>query len=146
MSPSAINGNSSNGAHQNGTDGANDGSTRRLTRGIYVPTVAFFNEDETLNLDTTRAHATRLAKTGVAGIVVQGSNGEAVHLDRDERKLITRTTRDSEVALQKYNGYGGPPRRPCALPEGDALAKMTDGFAELARCERELEAQQTLKA
>ncbi|EJT75720.1 hypothetical protein GGTG_05651 [Gaeumannomyces tritici R3-111a-1] len=339
MSPSAVCESNGNGAaHHNGTDGASDGSARPLTRGIYVPTVAFFNDDETVDLDTTRAHATRLAKTGVAGIVVQGSNGEAVHLDRDERKLISRATRDAldaagrtsaplivgcgaqstreaiqlcrdaaesggdyvivlppayygslmttahivahfravadasplpvvvynfpgacagldlssdavlamaehpnvagvkltcgntgklariaagarpgfqtfggsvdftlqtlavgghgiiggtanvaplacvrlmrlwdqgrhdearalqavvargdwvaiqggfvsvKVALQKYSGYGGPPRRPCALPEGEALAKMEDGFAELVRCERELEAQQTGKA
>ncbi|TLD31553.1 hypothetical protein PspLS_01787 [Pyricularia sp. CBS 133598] len=73
-----------------------NGSTRRpLTRGIYVPTVAFFTADEEVDVATTASHATRLAATGIAGIVCQGSNGEAVHLDRDERKLIVRTTRDA---------------------------------------------------
>lgn len=84
MSPSAF---STNG---------NGGSARPLTRGIYVPTVAFFH-DETEELDTKiiGRHAVRLAKAGVAGIAVQGSNGEAVHLLHDERSTVTRTTRES---------------------------------------------------
>lgn len=73
-----------------------NGSTRRpLTRGIYVPTVAFFTPDEEVDVQTTASHAARLATSGIAGIVCQGSNGEAVHLDRAERKLITRTTRQA---------------------------------------------------
>ncbi|KAJ6781410.1 hypothetical protein PWT90_02247 [Aphanocladium album] len=84
MSPSAF---STNG---------NGGSARPLTRGIYVPTVAFFN-DETEELDTKTIgrHAVRLAKAGVAGIAVQGSNGEAVHLLHEERAVVTQTTRQA---------------------------------------------------
>lgn len=66
---------------------------RPLTGGVYVPTVAFFDANEDIDIATTEKHAIFLAKSGVAGIVVQGSNGEAVHLDRAERKLIASTTR-----------------------------------------------------
>ena len=64
-----------------------------LTGGIYVPTVAFFDSNEEIDTATTEKHAVNLARAGVAGIVVQGSNGEAVHLDRAERKLIASVTR-----------------------------------------------------
>ncbi|KAF3391228.1 putative 4-hydroxy-2-oxoglutarate aldolase [Penicillium rolfsii] len=64
-----------------------------LPRGVYVPTVAFFQPDEELDLATTEKHATYLATSGVTGLVTQGSNGEAVHLDREERKAITSATR-----------------------------------------------------
>ncbi|OAA79145.1 dihydrodipicolinate synthase [Akanthomyces lecanii RCEF 1005] len=84
MSPSAF---STNG---------NGGSARPLTRGIYVPTVAFFQPDtEELDPKTTGRHAVRLAKAGVAGIAVQGSNGEAVHLLHAERNAVTQTTRQA---------------------------------------------------
>ncbi|KAF7157077.1 hypothetical protein CNMCM5623_001065 [Aspergillus felis] len=66
---------------------------RPLVPGIYVPTVAFFKDDEEVDLPTVEKHAAYLANAGVTGLVVQGSNGEAVHLDRDERKLITAATR-----------------------------------------------------
>ncbi|KAL4888175.1 dihydrodipicolinate synthetase family protein [Aspergillus ambiguus] len=66
---------------------------RPLTPGVYVPTVAFFSSNEDVDVPTVENHAVYLAKSGVTGLVVQGSNGEAVHLDRDERKLITSATR-----------------------------------------------------
>ena len=84
MSPSALNG------HGNGTSN----HPHTLVPGVYVPTVAFFEEDgETLDLKTVEKHATYLASTGIAGIVTHGSNGEAVHLDHDERSAINTTTR-----------------------------------------------------
>ena len=69
--------------------------TRSLKTGVYVPTVAFFTDSDELDIATTRTHAVRLASAGVAGIAVQGSNGEAVHLDPEERKSITATTRSA---------------------------------------------------
>ncbi|KAL7932525.1 aldolase [Trichoderma chlorosporum] len=86
MSPSAYSPAeaAANGEHQ----------PRALTRGIYVPTVAFFDpETDELDVKTVSRHAVRLAKAGVAGLAVQGSNGEAVHLAHEERNTITRTTR-----------------------------------------------------
>lgn len=67
---------------------------RPLTPGIYVPTVAFFDKiTEDIDLITTARHVVRLARAGVAGLATQGSNGEAVHLSRAERRTITRATR-----------------------------------------------------
>lgn len=67
---------------------------RKLRPGIYVPTVAFFdNATEDLDTETIAKHAVRLAKAGVAGLTTQGSNGEAVHLTHQERHLVTKATR-----------------------------------------------------
>ncbi|KAF4445842.1 dihydrodipicolinate synthetase [Fusarium austroafricanum] len=65
-----------------------------LQPGLYVPTVAFFSTDDSVDIETTRLHAQRLIKAGVTGMVTHGSNGEAVHLDHEERQLINRATRD----------------------------------------------------
>ena len=77
-----------------------------LTPGLYVPTVAFFKgPEEDVDVPTIEAHAAYLAKAGVTGLVVQGSNGEAVHLDREERKIVTNATRR---ALNS-NGFSSMP-------------------------------------
>jgi 4-hydroxy-2-oxoglutarate aldolase len=68
--------------------------TRRLVPGIYVPTVAFFkSETDSVDVEAVERHAARLAKTGIAGLVTHGSNGEAVHLDHAERTVINSATR-----------------------------------------------------
>ncbi|KAI0889631.1 dihydrodipicolinate synthetase family protein [Annulohypoxylon maeteangense] len=69
------------------------GQSRPLPDGVYVPTVAFFKENDDIDLEATQRHAVHLAEAGVAGLVVHGSNGEAVHLSRDERSLVIKTTR-----------------------------------------------------
>ncbi|EGE02353.1 dihydrodipicolinate synthetase [Trichophyton equinum CBS 127.97] len=67
-----------------------------LQPGVYVPTMTFFDPaTEELDIPTIRAHAIRLAKAGVAGLITMGSNGEAVHLSRVERALVTQQTRSA---------------------------------------------------
>ncbi|KAH7313775.1 hypothetical protein B0I35DRAFT_355373 [Stachybotrys elegans] len=66
-----------------------------LSPGLYVPTVAFFTPEDTIDEATTKQHAVRLAQAGVQGLVTHGSNGEAVHLDHAERSRITRYTREA---------------------------------------------------
>ncbi|WQF80691.1 Putative aldolase-type TIM barrel [Colletotrichum destructivum] len=96
MSPSAI----GNSHHHNG-NGASHASRPALAPGLYVPTVAFFRDDDSVDVETTTSHAVRLAAAGVAGLVTHGSNGEAVHLDHAERQLINRTTRAALDAAGK---------------------------------------------
>jgi len=55
--------------------------------------VAFFKDNEDLDLESTARHAVRLAKAGMTSITCQGSNGEAVHLSREERSQITGAAR-----------------------------------------------------
>ncbi|CAM1504895.1 Fc.00g024860.m01.CDS01 [Cosmosporella sp. VM-42] len=99
MSPSAISPEMSS----NGVDICRASSTPSLSPGLYVPTVAFFRKDDSVDVETTASHAIRLAKSGISGVVTHGSNGEAVHLDHDERQLINRTTRAALDACGKNN-------------------------------------------
>lgn len=61
--------------------------------GVYTPLVTFFNEDESIDLTSTKQHALRMAQGGVTGLVIQGSNGEAPHLLHDERQELVRAVR-----------------------------------------------------
>lgn len=63
--------------------------------GIYPPLPTFFHEDETLDLETLREHVRRLREHGVANVVALGSNGEAVHLDHDERRQVFTAIREA---------------------------------------------------
>ena len=53
----------------------------KLEPGIYVPTVAFFKDDEEVDIETTRKHALRLTSTGIKGI------GQDVDVHRTEQLL-----------------------------------------------------------
>ncbi|PNS20104.1 L-threo-3-deoxy-hexylosonate aldolase [Sphaceloma murrayae] len=75
----------------------NGTATRRpLKAGIYAPTMTFFDPStEDLDLPTIRKHAVFLAKSGLVGLVTMGSNGEAVHLTREEKASVTSATRSA---------------------------------------------------
>jgi L-threo-3-deoxy-hexylosonate aldolase len=67
---------------------------KSLRLGIYVPTQVFFKgESGDLDHVIIAKHAVSMAQAGVAGIVTNGSNGEAVYLTREERLDVTQTTR-----------------------------------------------------
>jgi L-threo-3-deoxy-hexylosonate aldolase len=56
--------------------------------------MTFFDPDtEDVDIPTIRSHVVRLADAGLKGIITMGSNGEAVHLSREEKILITHEAR-----------------------------------------------------
>lgn len=55
----------------------------------------FDRETEDLDVPTIKQHAVRLAKAGLVGLVTMGSNGEAVHLSREEKIAVTKATREA---------------------------------------------------
>lgn len=61
--------------------------------GLYAPALTFFNGDETIDWDSTTKHLQRLLRSGVRGLVILGTNGEAAHLLRDERIEAVRHAR-----------------------------------------------------
>src|SRR5258706_747995 len=69
--------------------------TFTLPAGIYPPLPTFFDARDELDLAIFRRHIQYLSETGIAGYVVMGSNGEAVHLSPDERALLIETARAS---------------------------------------------------
>lgn len=77
-----------------------------LPKGVYVPMLAFFTKassssndsspDQTeIDIPATQRHTVRLLLAGVAGLVVHGSNGEAVHLSRRERRAVIEAVADA---------------------------------------------------
>jgi 2-keto-3-deoxy-L-rhamnonate aldolase len=61
--------------------------------GIFVPSPTFFKPFDTgsdtphpaVDVETQAAHSVHLAKSGITGLVLLGSTGEAIHLTRQER-------------------------------------------------------------
>ncbi|GAA5999663.1 dihydrodipicolinate synthase family protein [Rhodotorula paludigena] len=66
---------------------------RAVPHGVYAPLYTFFNDDESLDLESYKKHVRFVASAGV-GIVALGSSGEAVHLTRDERNVLISATRE----------------------------------------------------
>lgn len=65
-----------------------------LRPGVYAPILTIFDpKTEDLDLAAQAKHSVRLAEGGLVGLVVMGSNGEAVHLSHQERVDIIKTTR-----------------------------------------------------
>lgn len=68
-----------------------------LPGGIYPPVPTFFDAEQRLDLATQQRHLRRLASSGIAGYVLMGSNGEAVHLDSDERAQLLAASYETVV-------------------------------------------------
>ncbi|EGS18977.1 uncharacterized protein CTHT_0055950 [Thermochaetoides thermophila DSM 1495] len=66
-----------------------------LPNGVYVPMPAFFTPDDELDIPAIQRHTARLLAAGVSGLVVHGSNGEAVHLSRAERRATIKAVADT---------------------------------------------------
>ncbi|KAI0636073.1 dihydrodipicolinate synthetase [Trametes polyzona] len=61
--------------------------------GVYIPAVVFFDDNDEIDVPATSAHVLRLAKAGVTGILIQGSNGEAQFLSHVERAFLIANAR-----------------------------------------------------
>jgi len=67
-----------------------------LRPGIYCPTLTFFHpQTEDLHILAIKTQSIRLTRAGLVGLVTLGSSGEAVHLPRSKKALVTRATRDA---------------------------------------------------
>ncbi|KAJ4130477.1 4-hydroxy-2-oxoglutarate aldolase, mitochondrial [Fusarium falciforme] len=76
--------------------------TRPLPDGIYAASMTFFDSvTDEIDRQTQREHTIRLAKAGIAGFVVMGSNGEAPHLSIEERSTVIRETRSALDSVGK---------------------------------------------
>ena len=68
--------------------------SKLLPGGVYPPLPTFFDDQEDLDLVTLQQHIRRLSTSGIAGYVLMGTNGEAVHLASDERVRVIEAARD----------------------------------------------------
>ncbi|KAJ3036847.1 hypothetical protein HDV00_002329 [Rhizophlyctis rosea] len=87
-----------------------------LPPGIYVPSPTFFHENEDLDLPSLHSHLSFLSNTGLAGIIIHGSTGEAVHLTRTERATVISSAaqhlRTTDPSLILIAGCGADGIRP----------------------------------
>ncbi|KAH6706501.1 hypothetical protein DL95DRAFT_396389 [Leptodontidium sp. 2 PMI_412] len=64
--------------------------------GVWAPAVTFFNhEDDTLDLAAQKQYDAYLSKSGLAGLVILGTNAEAFLLTREERSQLISTAREA---------------------------------------------------
>ncbi|QGI69984.1 hypothetical protein CEK27_002313 [Fusarium fujikuroi] len=64
--------------------------------GVWAPAITFFDhETDTLETDSQAAYYSYLSKTGLAGLVVLGTNAETFLLTREERKALLQTARQA---------------------------------------------------
>lgn len=62
--------------------------------GVWAPAVTFFDPStDTVDTEAQALYFTYLSKTGLAGLVVLGTNGETFLLTREERKAVLETAR-----------------------------------------------------
>jgi 4-hydroxy-2-oxoglutarate aldolase len=62
-------------------------ASRRPLAGIHVPTITIFKNTpaQEVDIEANKKHILYLAKSGVQGVLIQGSTGEQVALTREER-------------------------------------------------------------
>lgn len=82
--------------------------------GILPPIATPFTADGEIDVPALAENATRLMRTGLRGLVVLGTNGEAPFLDRDELSLVTAAVRAAV-----------PPDRSLIVGTGAASTRQT---------------------
>jgi len=72
-------------------------------KGIHVPSLTFFTSSAKQEIDweTQDKHLRFLISSGVHGIVLAGTNGEAITLSRTEKSDLVRATREAAKTLGK---------------------------------------------
>lgn len=62
--------------------------------GVWAPTITFFDHStDEIDVESTAKYYEYLSKTGLAGLVVLGTNAETFLLTREERKILLETAR-----------------------------------------------------
>lgn len=62
--------------------------------GVWAPAITFFHHaNDTLDIESQTKYYSYLSQTGLAGLVILGSNAEAFLLTREERKILLEVAR-----------------------------------------------------
>lgn len=96
--------------------------------GVWVPTTTFFSKPSdnessslaTVDTESQIAQSIFLAKSGVAGLVLLGSTGEAIHLSRSERINVIKSVKDGLIKA----GYPSFPIMAGVLVDGVEEARQ----------------------
>ena len=75
-------------------------------KGIYAASMSIFNEDLSLDIDSTIKHAERLVKEGCHGVAIFGSTGQAQLISSTEKKKLIDKIQDSKFKNHFMIGTG----------------------------------------
>ncbi|KAH7029885.1 dihydrodipicolinate synthetase [Microdochium trichocladiopsis] len=109
--------------------------SRPFPPGVHVPSLTWFDDGQTQEIawDVQTKHIEFLVNSGLHGIVVAGTNGEAVTLTREEKHKLVSTTRDIATRLGRPDititlGCGGSSTRE-VIAETQLAAEAGADFA-----------------
>ena len=77
-----------------------------ITRGVYSATCSILNEDHSLNVDATIAHATTSIKNGLHGAIFFGSTGQSQLISISEKKDLISKISSHKFRKQFFLGTG----------------------------------------
>ncbi|GAB7358846.1 hypothetical protein MBLNU230_g4069t1 [Neophaeotheca triangularis] len=82
-------------SNENGVGAARPSSAKPYPPGVHVPSLTFFDASTRQEIDwqIQNKHLDFLVRSGVHGVVLAGTNGEAVTLGRSEKKELVQATR-----------------------------------------------------
>ena len=77
-----------------------------IKKGIYAASMSIFNEDLSLDIDSTIKHAERLIREGCHGVVLFGSTGQAQLISSSEKKKLIEKLNNSKFKDHFMIGTG----------------------------------------
>lgn len=97
--------------------------------GVVPPTVTAFHEDESLDVETTAAHARFVVDGGAHGVFPLGTNGEFALLTGDERQRVVEAVVDEiDGDVPVIAGVGAPSTHETVQHAEHAEAVGADGI------------------
>lgn len=100
--------------------------------GVGVALVTLFDRSGAVDAPATAAHAARLVELGVSALVVAGTTGEPMSLDRDERIALIEAVRGVAGGLPVIAGTGDLSPRQAVRLTRDAIDAGADAVLALA--------------
>ena len=105
---------------------------RSVFQGIGVAIVSLFDESGALDAPATAAHAQRLVELGVSAVVVAGTTGEPMSLERSERIELITAVRDAIGDTPLIAGTGTASTRGAVALTKDAVDLGVDAVLTLS--------------
>ncbi|SDF03356.1 dihydrodipicolinate synthase family protein [Halorientalis regularis] len=95
--------------------------------GVVPPTVTAFDDEESVDLDATAAHARFVVEAGCHGVFPLGTNGEFALLTPAERRRVVETVVDVIESVPVVPGVGAPSTRQTVANAEHAADAGADG-------------------
>ena len=71
-------------------------------KGIFAASMSVFNEDLSLDIDSTIKHSEKIIENGCHGVVIFGSTGQAQLISSIEKKKLIEKLNSSKFFKRKY--------------------------------------------